>query len=122
MRPNLNNVYEKQRRSKTWDRLRESEKNEILKICNELSNAQVDHEEAELQKVWMKIGCIINNELEGYDEAKTLMWLQSWKRKYKLIGKFQTSKERDDYLDSKLEKIFGKNGYPSEWVDSLENG
>ena len=39
---------------------------------------------------------------------------------YWIIGKLKTNEERDAYLKAETDKIFGKGGYPSEWVDSLE--
>jgi hypothetical protein len=33
---------------------------------------------------------------------------------------FKTPEERNAYIESEIEKIFGKGGYPREWVDKLE--
>jgi hypothetical protein len=68
------------------------------------------------------MGCIINHEMSGYGAIRARRWLHRWKRLYRKIGSFKTAEERDAYLDEEMQKIFGKDGYPADWVDSLENG
>lgn len=110
---------------RAWQRLREDERNAIVEYVreclDELVRVNLDHEEAELQKTWLKMGCIINYEMIGYAAIRNRRWLSRWKRLYKKVEKYKTKEERDAFLDPYMEKIFGKGGYPSEWVDSLEN-
>lgn len=110
---------------RAWQRLREDERNAIVEYVreclDELVRVNLDHEEAELQKTWLKMGCIINYEMSGYAAIRNRRWLSRWKRLYKKVEKYKTKEERDAFLDPYMEKIFGKGGYPSEWVDSLEN-
>lgn len=39
---------------------------------------------------------------------------------YRIIAKFSSTEERDAYLKTEMDKIFGKDGYPYEFIDSLE--
>lgn len=108
-----------------WKKLREDEREELFRwqkeTLDELVRLNLDHEEAELQKIWLKLGCIANYEVFGAGGIRARRWLLKWKRIYRIISQFKTAEERDAYINARMEKIFGKDGYPSEWVDSLEN-
>lgn len=110
---------------RVWFRLRESERNEIVEYVREcleeLVRVNLDHEEAELQKAWLKMGCIVNHDVFGFGAIRSRRWLHRWKKLYRKIESCKSSEERDAFLDPEMEKIFGVGGYPSEWVDSLEN-
>lgn len=109
---------------RAWNRLRESERQEIvdyMRDClEELVRVNLDHEEAELQKTWLKMMCIANHDILKVGKIRAIRVLHRWKRLYHIVGKLKTKVERDAYLDAEIEKIFGKDGYPNEWVDSLE--
>lgn len=109
---------------RVWNRLRESERNEIFEwqrqTIEELVRLNIDHEEAELQKAWLKMMCIANHDVLKIGKFRAIRVLARWKRLYYIVSKLNTNAERDAYLDAELEKIFGKDGYPHAWVDSLE--
>lgn len=109
---------------RVWFRLRESERQEIndyLRECLEdLVRVNLDHEEAELQKTWLKMMCIANHDVLKVGKIRAIRVLHRWKRLYHIISKYNTTEERDAYLNAELVKIFGVGGYPAEWVDSLE--
>lgn len=109
---------------RAWNRLRESERQEIVdymrECLEELVRVNLDHEEAELQKTWLKMMCIANHDILKIGKIRAIRVLHRWKRLYYIVSKLKTKVERDAYLDTELEKIFGKDGYPNEWVDSLE--
>ena len=111
---------------KGWKKLRQDERNAIVEYqrecLDELVRVNLDHEEAELQKTWLKMMCIVNHDVFGAGRIRNKRCLSRWKRLYHIIGKYKTNEERDTYLNAELEKIFGKGGYPAEWVDSLEDG
>ena len=110
---------------KGWYKLTESEREAIMEFqketIDELTQINVDHEESELQKIWLKIGCIVNYDTFGVGKIRAKRWLYRWKRVYKIIARFKNAEERDAWINAKMEKIFGKGGYPSDWVDSLED-
>lgn len=105
---------------RSWLSLPKKEKDIISNVLQDEINKAVDHEEAEIQKVWLQMACIILHNALGRDKDECLIFLGNWKRLYHVIGKCKTNEERDEYLKSEMEKIFGLDGYPSEWVDSLE--
>ena len=113
----------KKRMPRSWDRLPDYEKKVINDICLEAVNKQVDHEEAELQKVWLQVMCIVlHQQKDPYGKMRCLSVLKDWKAAYRTLSQFTSTEERDAWLKAGTDKIFGKGGYPSEWVDSLENG
>lgn len=106
-----------------WFKLYEWERQEISKLCNDSMNQQIDHEEAELQKVWLQIMCIVlHRQKDPYGEMRCLATLKDFKTVYRFFGQFATKEERDAWLKVETDKIFRRGGYPHEWVDSLENG
>lgn len=109
---------------RVWFRLRESERQAIVEYVreclDELVRVNLDHEEAELQKTWLKMMCIANHDVLKVGKIRAIRVLHRWKRLYHIVSKLKTNEERDAYLNGELIKIFGKEGYPEEWVDSLE--
>lgn len=123
----------KPRAPKEWERLPDRDKHIIIqhlkeKVMEELEQTLIpdlvrinlDHEEAELQKVWLKVMCVAMHEEHQHGEGRNLRTLLRWKRLYAKIERMKNSEERDEWLDAKIKKIFRKGGYPTEWVDRLE--
>ena len=107
---------------RSWFSLPEREKDAITKVYQDALHKARDHEDAELQKVWLKCACVVlHGQKDPYGKLRCMCFLAGFKKVYRIIGKFKTNAERDAYLDAEMDKIFGKGGYPSEWVDSLEN-
>ena len=131
MNCNLKNA--RPRPPREWERLPDRDKHIIIqylkdKVMEELEQTLIpdlvrinlDHEEAELQKVWLQIMCIANHDAHGHGRLRNLLTLRRWKAIYAKIERMESKEERDEWLDPEIEKIFGKGGYPHEWVDSLE--
>lgn len=111
---------------KGWQKLTQNERNALVEYQREcledLVRVNLDHEEAELQKAWLKMMCIALHVVLGIGAKRARRVLAFWKRLYHIVGKLKTNEERDAYLDAEMNKIFGEGGYPDEWVDSLEEG
>lgn len=106
---------------KSWDRLPDFEKRAIEEYWSKRFNAQLDHEEAILQKRWLQLACIVlHNQKDRYGKFRCMAFLAGWKRVYRKCEKFNTNAEIDAYLKTEMDSIFGVDGYPYEWVDSLE--
>ena len=109
---------------KGWHKLRQDERDKLVdyqrECLEELVRVNLDHEEAELQKTWLKMMCIANHDVLGVGKIRAIRVLHRWKRLYHIVSKFKTVEDRDEYLNAKMVKIFGEGGYPEEWVDSLE--
>lgn len=108
---------------KSWLSLPPKEKRIIEKLVEEEVRNAVDHEEAELQKRWLQLACIVlHRQKDAYGKMRCMAFLKGWKRVYKACEKFKSGPEIDEWLKSEMDSIFGADGYPAEWVDSLENG
>ena len=105
---------------KSWLSLPEREKKAISKMVEEEINKTVDHEEAELQKIWIQFACIILHDAFGFGAQRLTVFLGNWKRIYNKNKKFSCEEEQTEFLRKEIESIFGVGGYPSEWIDSLE--
>lgn len=108
---------------KSWFNLPKSEqeaiKNMLAEEFNKQLNEAINREEAQMQKVWLKYGCIASNIAHGHGEMRCLSWLGTWRRIYKTNSKFKTEEEQKAWIDERINKIF-KSGYPSEFIDSFE--
>jgi hypothetical protein len=120
---NANYREPKKRMPKSWDRLPEYEKKVINDICIEAINKQIDHEEAQLQKIWLQLACIVlHRTKDPWGRLRCMTFLKGWKKIYRDFSQYTTDEDREAFLKSETDKIFGEGGYPHEWVDSLENG
>ncbi len=105
---------------KSYKRLPPKEKEAIDKAIVEFIEKQVNHEEAELQKIWIQLACIILHETFGMGQKRLLLFIGNWKRIYKRNMKLGSKEAQDEFLKAEMDKIFGKDGYPYDFIDSLE--
>ena len=107
---------------KSWLTLPEKEKKIIYKLVEDQLNETIDHEEAELQKRWLQLACIVlHRQKDPFGKMRCMAFLNGFKRIYKKCGKLNSDKEIEAWIKTELDSIFGADGYPAEWVDSLEN-
>lgn len=111
----------KEKLPKSWFRLPEHEREAIIDVLNKEYHAALDHQGAEVQKIMLKLQCIVNHEAFGHGKQRNIRSLYQWKRLYKKLATFKSAEERDTFIDGEIEKIFGVGGYPAEWVDKLED-
>lgn len=106
---------------RSWERLPEHEKKIINEICADLVTKQVEHEEAQLQKRWLQLAFVVlHNSKDRYGKSRCLAFLVGFKKVYRICSKFKTEAEIESWLEKEMTAIFGKDGYPHEWVDSIE--
>ena len=93
-------------------------------IINEVMTAevvkQVCHEQAELQKIWLKMACIVLHNNFGFGKKRCLLFLANWREMYRQNSRIEGKAEQESFLAGEIDKIFGKSGYPTEYVDKLE--
>lgn len=110
---------------KSWYTLPKREQNAIKEAMEKIANETIDHEEAEIQKIWLQLGCIVlhkYNQVDPWGKMRCMVFLKGWKKVYRILSQFRTNAERDEWLAKEMAEIFGDGGYPAEWVDSLEHG
>ena len=110
----------KARIPKSYKNLPKSEKEKLNRIMADEVVKQVIHEEAELQKRWLQFACIVLHNNFGFGKDRCLLFLGNWREMYRINSKLSSEAEQSAYLATEMEKIFGKGGYPTEYIDKLE--
>lgn len=110
----------KARLPKSWNQLPRHEKDTINRVMTEEVVKQVLHEEAELQKIWLKFACIILNKYFGFGRKRLLLFLGNWREMYRVNSELDSKEEQSSFIDTEIDRIFRKEGYPTEYVDKLE--
>lgn len=110
----------KARLPKSWDRLSKHEKEIINRVMTDEVVKQVCHEQAELQKIWLQMACIVLHKNFGFGKDRCLLFLANWREMYRLNSKLESKAEQESFLAEEIDKIFGKGGYPKEYIDKLE--
>ena len=105
---------------KSFDQLPESEKQIINEIMTEEVEKQVNKHMAKLQKLWLQFACIVLHKNFGFGKKRALLFLANWREMYRLNNRLANEAEQTAFLSAEIEKIFGKGGYPTEYIDKLE--
>ena len=110
----------KVRLPKSYNDLPQSEKDKINEVMTAEVIKQVCHEQAELQKIWLKMACIVLHNNFGFGKKRCLLFLANWREMYRLNSRIEGKAEQESFLAGEIDKIFRKEGYPTEYVDKLE--
>ena len=106
----------KVRLPKSWDRLPQSEKETIAAVKEQ----EINQYFAKLQKNWLMLSCIVLNRYFGFGRKRLLIYLANWREVYRLNSKMKSDAEQQAWLRGEMDKIFGKDNYPYEYIDKLE--
>ena len=101
---------------KSFSQLRKSEQDRILKHMEDA----MDNELCDAQIIWIKMACCILHDM-GKTESEITQFIGGWKRLYRANSRFKTKAEQDAFLDPRMAEIFGENGFPYEFIESLKN-
>lgn len=104
---------------KSYLDLPQSEKDKICAVMTKEVQAQVDKNMAELQKLWLQFGCVVLHKYFGFGRKRALLFLANWREIYRQNANFNKA-EQTAFLAAEMDKIFGKDGYPTKFVDKLE--
>ncbi len=110
----------KVRMPKSFLSLPQREKDLINEVLTEEVQKQVDKNYAELQKLWLQFACIILNKSFGFGKERLLLFLGAWREMYRYNNKIPNKSEQTAFLTEELDRIFGVGGYPSKYIDKLE--
>lgn len=111
----------KVRLPKSWDQLKKRDKEIINQVMTEEVVKHVVHEEAELQKIWLQFACIVLNKNFGFGRKRLLLFLGAWREMYRTNSKLDGREKQTEYLTAEIGRIFRKEGYPTEYIDKLED-
>ena len=104
---------------KSWDQLRDYDRQIILKVLDETADDRADKKLADTQEVWIKMGCIILDEM-GLTEEQLLQFIAAWKRMYRRNQRIETKEEQTAWLDRELARCFQETGFPQFRIDEMK--
>lgn len=110
----------KARLPKSYAALPQSEKDIINEVMTAEVQKQVDKNMAKLQKLWLQFACIVLNQNFGFGKKRAMLFLGNWREMYRKNNKFANEAEQTAFLEAEIGRIFGKEGYPTKYVDKLE--
>ena len=110
----------KVRMPKSFLNIPQREKDIINEVMTKEVQTQVDHNMAELQKLWLQFACIVLHRNFGFGKKRCLLFLANWREVYRHNNTIKSKEEQTEYLAGELDKIFGKGGYPTKYIDKLE--
>ena len=67
------------------------------------------------------MACIVLHNNFGFGKDRCLLFLANWREMYRLNSKIEGRAEQERFLAEGIDKIFGKDGYPKEYIDKLED-
>jgi hypothetical protein len=111
----------KVRLPKSYAALPQSEKDIINEVMTEEVEKEVNKNMAELQKLWLQFACIVLHRNFGFGKERCLLFLANWREMYRTNNRLKDKAEQTVYLTANIDKIFGKGGYPQEYMDKLED-
>ena len=50
-----------------------------------------------------------------------MLFLANWREMYRQNSRLEGKEDQERFLTEEIDKIFRKEGYPTEYVDKLEN-
>lgn len=106
---------------KVFDKLPEYEKQAIYEFIEKEAQRRVNEEQAQLQKIWLQLCCIVLNRAFRFGKKRLLLFLANWREVYRINSKISSAAEQREYLAGEMDRIFGKGGYPTEYIDKLED-
>lgn len=108
------------RTPKSFLNLPKSEKEIIERLHKEAVENEVNRYFAQLQKNWLKLSCIVMHDYMGLDRENCLLYLANFREVYRQNSKMPGEAEQQEWLDGKMDEIFGVGGYPYKYIDKLE--
>lgn len=106
---------------KAWEQLRKADQDIINRVKTEEVRKEVIHTQAELQKIWLQLACIVLNRCFGFGRKRLLLFLGTWREIYRFNSKLKSKAEQTEWLRGEMDRIFGKDGYPYKYIDKLED-
>lgn len=110
----------KVRPPKSFLNLPQSEKEIINRMMTDEVEKQVNQNMAKLQKLWLQFACIVLNKNFGFGKNRAMLFLANWREIYRKNNAFKDEAEQTEFLTAEMNRIFGVNGYPTRYIDKLE--
>ena len=107
--------------NKLFTQLAPSEQEKIKALYSKDVEDENNKYFAKLQKNWLMLSCIVLNKYFGFGKERLLIYLANWREAYRLNAKIKEEEAQQAWLKGEMDRIFGENGYPYEYIDKLED-
>lgn len=112
----------KSRIPRSFESLPEAEKERLRawasQTIEEIAIKQIEHEEAEVQKIWIMYACIILKNAFHMSNDDLICFIANWRSIYRKNSRMKNKEEQTAWIEKQLGWKQGE--YPKEFLDSLE--
>lgn len=91
----------------------------IIECATEAAKKQEEKDIRTVLELDMKIDICVLHDSEGFGKKKLTRYLYNKKRAINYQNRLVTRGEQLDYLNKRMDEIFGKDGFPSHIIDSI---
>ena len=91
----------------------------IVEMATEAAIRQEEKDCRVILDLYMKMVCCMLHDSFGFGKKRLNYFLGNHKRVFNRQNKLVTRGEQLDYLNGRMDEIFGKDGFPQEFIDSL---
>lgn len=107
------------RPQKSFNDLSKAEQERLSALFKNTLLAELDRQEIEMQKIWLKLCCWLLHDCFDFDEDKLVMFLGNWAKYYRMNRRCKSGEEQANMLNGKMAEIFPKDGYPESYITHL---
>jgi hypothetical protein len=104
----------------SWNRLPPSEKRAIAQMKEEEKWQEIRQYFAFVQKTWMMMACVVGYRYLGWTKEDCMLFMANFRTVYIKNSKIESQEEQQKWLKDEMDEIFGKDGFPYEYLDKLE--
>ena len=91
----------------------------IVEIATEAAKKQEEKDVRVVLELYIKMICYMLHDTERFGKKRLTRVLYNHKRMFKGQNRLVTRGEQLDYLNKRMDEIFGKDGFPSYIIDSI---
>ena len=91
----------------------------IVEIATEAAKKQEEKDIRIVLELYIKMFCYMLHDTERFGKKRLIRFLYNHKRMFKGQNRLVTRGEQLDYLNKRMDEIFGKDGFPSYIIDSI---
>jgi hypothetical protein len=106
--------------TKEFNRMSKTAQNQLNECYRRDVERGIDLHFAKLQKNWLMLCCIVLNRAFKFGRKRSLLFLGNWREIYRINSEIEADAEQQAWLKGEMDRIFGKNNYPYDYIDKLE--
>lgn len=91
----------------------------IIEIATDAAKKQEEKDVRIVLDLYIKMVCYMLHDTERFGKKRLTRVLYNHKRMFKGQSRLVTRGEQLDYLNKRMDEIFGKDGFPTEIIDSI---